>query len=228
MRAHGPGDRSDLSRMGRLKAWGRAHVMPLFREALWQDFDDTLRRLLRGDFHDLTDGERRARVEQIIGLSASASMAMAAAPVPLLELPVQAAMVAAVARVHGQRRSGRRALWEVGAALGGGMVLRQALRLLPFVGPLPVLSRVYGATWALGRAAQAYYQAQAEARPPPSPEELRTLFDETARTQTEAQSRSLSREDVVRTLRLLDDLRAREAITEAEYRRKRDEVLSSL
>ena len=231
MHAHGPGNRSALSRLGRLKAWGRDHLpalVPAFREALWEDFSDTLRRLLRGDFRDLTEGERRARVEQIIGLSSSAAMAMAAAPIPLLELPVQAAMVSAVARVYGRPRSGRRALWEVGAALGGGVVVRQAMRLLPFVGPLPHLSRVYGATWALGRAAQLYYQPDAGASEASTPADLRQVFTETARSQTEAQSRRLTRADVTRALRNLDDQRVRAAITEAEYRRRRDEIVERL
>jgi uncharacterized protein (DUF697 family) len=217
-------DRRGVSRLERLKDWGQAHLRPLLREALWQDFDDTLRRLLRGDFADLSEGERRDRVEQIIGLSAMAAMAMAATPVPFLELPVQAAMVRAIARVHGHDKSGRQVLWELGAALGGAVVLRQVFRLLPLVGPLPFLSRIYGATAALGRVAHLYYAAEGA----PQRTELKALFERTARSETLLESRRLSRPDVESTLRWLDDLRARAVITEAEYRRKRDEVLAAI
>jgi uncharacterized protein (DUF697 family) len=224
MHTDGQGDRRGFSRLGRLRDWTDAHLRPLLREALWRDFEDTLRRLLRGDFADLSEGERRERVEQVIGLSAMAAMAMAATPVPFLELPVQAAMVRAIARVHGHEKPGREVLWELGAALGGGLVLRQVFRLLPLVGPLPFLSRIYGATYALGRVAHLYYASAVT----PKREELRALFERTATAQTLAESKRLSRDDVETTLRYLDELRARAVITEAEYRRKRDDVLATI
>jgi len=224
MHTDGEGNRGGIPGLGRLKDWSRAHLQPLLREALWQDFEDTLRRLLRGSFADLSEGERRDRVEQIVGLSSMAAMAMAATPVPFLELPVQAAMVRAIARVHGYEKSGRQVLWELGAALGGGLVMRQVLRLLPVVGPLPYLSRIYGATYALGRVAHVYYAAGIE----PQPEELRHLFHRTAEAQTREEAHQLRRDDVESTLRWLDELRARAVITEQEYRRKRDEVLAAI
>lgn len=224
MRDHGAGDQRRVSRLGRLTDWGRTHLRPLLREALLQDFHDTLRRLLRGGFADLSEIERRDRVEQIIGLSAMASMAMATTPVPFLELPVQAAMVRAIARVHGYDKSGRQVLLELGAALGGGLVLRQVFRLLPVVGPLPLLSRIYGATYALGRVAHVYYASGLEARP----DELRQLFQETAAAHTVEEAEALRRSDVASTLRYLDELRARAVISEQEFRRKRDEVLATL
>ncbi len=224
MRDHGAGDWRRVSRLGRLREWSQAHLRPLFREALLQDFDDTLRRLLRGGFADLSDAERRERVEQISGLSALAAMAMAATPVPFLELPVQAAMVRAIARVHGHDKSGREALWELGAALGGGLVLRQVFRLLPLVGPLPFLSRIYGATYALGRVAHAFYCAGQA----PQPEALRRLYEDTARAQAHAESEHLARSDVATTLRTLKELHAHALLSEGEYRRKRDEVLATL
>jgi len=224
MRTDGSGDWRGVSRLGRLKDWGQAHLRPLLREALLHDFEDTLRRLLRGGFADLSEAERRERVEQIVGLSSMAAMAMAATPVPFLELPVQAAMVRAVARVHGYDKSGRQALWELGAALGGGLVLRQVFRLLPLVGPLPFLSRIYGATYALGRVAHVYYASGLES----PPEELRRLFEHTATTHTRHEADSLRRSDVESTLRHLDELRARAVITEQEYHHKRDEVLATI
>ena len=117
-----------------------------------------------------------------------------------------------------------KALWELGAALGGGVVLRQLFRLLPLVGPLPFLSRIYGATYALGRVAHAYYAAGAA----PRPEALRRLYEATARAQTHAESEQLARSDVASTLRTLKELHAHALITESEYRRKRDEVLATL
>jgi uncharacterized protein (DUF697 family) len=214
--------------VGRLTASAQAALAPLLREALWLDFEDTLRRLLRGDFADLSEAQRRERVEQIVGLSAMAAMAMAAAPVPFLELPVQAAMVRAVARVHGHHKTGRAILWELGAALGGGLVLRQAMRLLPIVGPLPHLSRIYGATWALGRVAQTYYAAAAETGLQPDGDDLRRLYHDTAAARTREEAEALRRARLETALRHLDDLRARAVITETEYRRKRDEVLDAL
>ena len=50
------------------------------------EYEDTLRRLLRGTFEDLSEAERHERTEQIIRASALAAMAPGAAPRPPLEM----------------------------------------------------------------------------------------------------------------------------------------------
>ena len=90
-------------------------------------YEDTLKRLLKGDFAELPPGERKAKTEQIIKTSAMAAMALGATPVPLLEMPVMAAMVRAIGKVYGVNSIGKKAMLEIAAAMGGGLVMRQEI-----------------------------------------------------------------------------------------------------
>ena len=223
MFANGKREWARLAGLRRIKAWSDARLRALTQDPLLRDYEDTVRRLLKGSFQDLSPAVRREKVEQIIGLSAMAAMATASAPIPFLELPVQLAMVRAIAKVNGVEKPGKKVLWELAGALGGGLFFRQVMRMLPFIGPLPYLSRIYGATWALGRVAHIYFDQDG---PPGEPERLRTLYERTAAERTREQSERLQRGDLEAQLRYLDDLLARTVISEAEYRKKRDELLA--
>lgn len=223
MQATGGRRRERLRRLGRVGGHLAPHLNAMLREGLWRDYEDTLRRLLRGDFADLSEAQRRERAEQVIRLSAVAAMAMAAAPVPLLDLPVLLAMVSGIARIYG-RRSGRAVYFQLLAALGGGLFLRHVWRYLPTIGPLPHLSRVYGATWALGQAATVYFAAV----PPPERETLRAEFERTLEARSAEEEAHLQAIALEKRLGELQNLRDRQLITEAEFQAKRAELLDSL
>lgn len=213
-----------LKQLGRLKDWAGKGLRKLGGEPVFRDYEDTLRRLLKGEFEDLSAEARREKVDQIVGLSAMAAMAMATAPIPFLELPVQMAMVRAIARVNGVKAPGRKVLWELVGALGGGIVMRQVMRMVPLVGPLPYLSRIYGSTWALGRVAHLFYSGEA----PKDEEALRRMFEETASKVSAEQSERMRQGNLEAQLRYLDDLLERAVITPEEHRRKRDELLGKI
>lgn len=225
-----------------LKDRAGERVRRFLDDPLLRDYEDTLRRLVRGDFADLTLQERREKVEQVLRASAGAAMATGSAPVPFLELPVQWAMVRAIARIHGVKRPGKALLWELVGALGGGLFLRQVMRLLPLGGALPHLSRIYGATWALGRVAEAYFERGAIAAGRGSHlaiddelhsddeavrnAALQNLFRNTAEDRTRDQSRRFNQGDLEARLHELDDLRNRSVLTHDEYRRKRAQLIA--
>ena len=188
------------------------------------EYEDTLRRLLRGTFEDLSEAERRERTEQIIRASALAAMALGATPVPLLEMPVLAAMVRAIAKVYGVEPRGRKGLIQLGASLGGGIFFRQVMRLIPFAGPLPHLSRIYGATYALGRTAQIYFAREAPLRE----EELRREFEATLAAKTEEQATRMKAGNFEARLEELRRRRAKGLISEEEYQEKRGALLTLL
>lgn len=133
-------------------------ALPAHLRALVSEHENTLRRLLRGGFDDLTLDERRTRAELVIRISARASVALAGAPIPFLELPVHAAMVGAIGKIYGKDMSGSKILLQLAASMGGGLAVRQLLRLIPVGGSLSMLARVHAATWALGKAAQLYFE----------------------------------------------------------------------
>lgn len=187
-----------------------------------KSYEDTLRRLLKGDFADLPPGERKAKVEQIIKTSAVAAMAMGAVPVPLLEMPVMAAMVRAIGKVYGVNTIGKKAMLEIAAAMGGGLVLRQAMRLIPFVGAMAGASRVYGTTWAVGRVAEVYFSRAQSV----SGEEMRRVFEETMEAKRHEQGQG--GENLEERLRTLENLYIKQLISEQEYRRKKQDLLDSI
>ncbi len=188
------------------------------------DYEDTLRRLLKGNFADLSPQERQERSDQIIRLSATAAMALGAAPLPFLELPVLVTMVRAIGKVYGVESTGKKALLQLLVSLGGGILLRQGLRLLPFGGSLPFLSRIYGATYALGKATQLYFS-----RGEPLPkEDMRRVFQETLKAKTEEQAGHMESVDFEGRLRTLESLKDKNLISEQEYRERRGALLAML
>lgn len=221
---HGNPGRAGLSGFDKLKGWSEERWKSLTRDSQLRDYEDTLRRLLAGSFGGLSPDERREKADQVIRLSAMASLAMGATPIPFLELPVQMAMVRAIAKIHGANNPGRKVFLELAGALGGGLFFRQMMKMLPLVGPLPHLSRIYGATWALGRAACLYFDREH----PLDPEDLRRTFRETAAERTREQSRKLEGDRLEEQLQFLDGLLARNILTEEEHRRKRADLVDRI
>jgi len=192
-------------------------------DPVYREYEDTIRRLLKGDFADLNRAQKEARVEQIISVSSMAAMATASAPLPFLEMPVQMAMVKAIAKVHGNRSPGKKALLQLAATAGAGLVLRQLLRLLPIAGNVSLLSRLYAATWALGRAANLYFSATN-----PSPEAVRQVFEETLNQKEAESTERMEKNHMEARFAELSALRDKGVISEEEYRRKRADLLSEL
>lgn len=180
--ANEPG--SGFSAFKQLKAWAAPRLRTLVANPAIQAHRDTVERLLGGDVKRLPPEERARRVEEIIRVSASAAVGMASIPVPFLDLPILVGMVGAIGRVNGLAIADRQLYTQVLTTLGGGLILRQLLRAVPFGGTL-YAAQIYGATYALGRVAQAYCTEKA-----PDASELRRVFEETlAKKAAEHQAR---------------------------------------
>jgi len=191
-------------------------------------YRDTLGRLVRGGFSDLTIEERRETVDRIVQIGATAAMVLAAMPVPFLDLPVHAAMVRAVAKVHGVTGSERQLLWRLAAALGLGFTIREALRFVPWAGGLTRLSRAYGAAWALGQAADIYFEHVARANAPPDAGQARRIFAETRLRKADEQAAHLQAHSVIERLRGLKSDWDAGRIDEAVFRERVEALLAGL
>ncbi|MBI3993907.1 MAG: hypothetical protein HY342_11590 [Candidatus Lambdaproteobacteria bacterium] len=187
-------------------------------------YEDTLRRLLRGSFDELTPRERRERADAVVRVCANASTLLAAAPVPFLELPVHAAMVQALGKIYGVPGAGRTALLRVAASLGGGLTLRCLLRFVPLGGTLPLVGRVYAATWALGRAAQLYFERQTDA----AWDARRETVDEPPGEMASLPALAADGLGLATRLARLNDLRRHDLLDDSEYRHQRARLLSQL
>ena len=199
-------------------------------------YRETLTRFQQGGFEKLTPEEKAGHVENVIQAAARAATLAAAAPLPLLELPVQGMMVQAIARVYGVERPGKKIMAELGAAMGGGLLLRQLLRRIPMVGALTQSARVHAATLAMGYAARKYFEHQrnqstkqaahlpARIEPETLQQVFRKALEEDALRQDE-RMRALRFDDQLKSLR-----RQREQgeISEEEYLRLRDKLIGEI
>jgi uncharacterized protein (DUF697 family) len=247
--AHQPGQ--GFSAFEQLTAWAVPRLRALIGDEAMRAHADTLNRLLDdGGFKDLPQIEREKRVEEIIQVSSTAAVGMASLPLPFLDLPVLVGMVGAIGKVHGLDMTDRQLYSQVLATIGGGIMLRQLLRAIPFGGTL-YAAQIYGATWALGRVAQTYCTTKTL----PNPDDLQRLFEETlARKSAEHKARqeaavtaALNRTpvpagaqpgastaklaapgDASRRMKELQALKDQQLITEDEYRAKRDQSLAGV
>ena len=190
-----------------------------------REYKDTLRRVMGGGFADLTVEERRVRIAQVIQLSAQASVLVGAAPVPFLEIPVQVLMVQAIASIHGHKGSRRGLYARLVAALGGSVFLRQVGRLIPYVGNLSHISRVYAGTIALGRVADLYFERGAQQA---KKDDLGRVFEETLHNQTADYEARATQKDIASRLNQLATLHRAGHISEDEFKSRRREILEEI
>jgi uncharacterized protein (DUF697 family) len=111
---------------------------------------------------------KRAAAKKIVTTCSALCTAVGVEPIPLADFPIltslQVLMIASIMRVSGREFS-RKAMAEffgaLGMNIGAGLVLREgaraAIRLLPGFGSAISGAIAGGATYALGRAATAYF-----------------------------------------------------------------------
>jgi len=130
---------------------------------------------------ELQDIYARHALPHIIGYSTLAASA-GAIPIPwvdLLILPaIQTRMIYHLARYYGQPLTGQRFL-ELAGTLGGGVVMRQAIRevvkFIPYVGSVAGAALAASSTFALGKSFCYYYSAVHKGHVPRA-EELREYY----------------------------------------------------
>lgn len=131
---------------------------------------DSLQKVLKADFTQVTSEERDTASRDVIDVCAFACAGLVLQPIPGLEqgvVPVQIGMVLALAHVHGEELSRKRAteiLMDLAAITGVSIVGRQVLTsvakvLLPGLGGLIAAPTTFSVTWATGHAAMHYLRA---------------------------------------------------------------------
>jgi uncharacterized protein (DUF697 family) len=127
---------------------------------------DTLESFNTRNFSKASPQERDQASRDIINLASYACAAVAISPIPfsdaLLHIPLQTAMVGAIAHVHGHQVSkadAKRLIAELGATVGVSYLTRQGIKaFLPVYGALLTLPTAFAATWAMGRVAVEYFK----------------------------------------------------------------------
>ncbi|MBX2811331.1 MAG: DUF697 domain-containing protein [Myxococcales bacterium] len=146
---------------------------------------DTLAEIRKTDWSKVPDPEREATALEVIQMASYAAATAAVVPLPMVDiallLPVHTAMVMTVGHVHGRNVSdaeAKRVALELGAVAGLTLAGRAALSvlrkiLLPGLGGVLAAPASFAVTYALGRAANAYFSD-----PELSREDLKKVFSD--------------------------------------------------
>ncbi len=191
---------------------------------------ETLKRVMEGDYDDATEEEKREAVKDVIQVCSVAAGAVAFQPIPFIDTvlisPIQIAMVQAIGRIHGSKldkKSVLEILSTFGASLVAQNVLMAAAKFVPFAGWMVAIAMAYALTYAIGEVSDYYFS---HGRGVPQ-DDLRTMFDrvykEKKKEKTAAHKDNETLKDKLDQLR---EARMSELITEEEFERKKEDLLS--
>jgi uncharacterized protein (DUF697 family) len=145
---------------------------------------DTVEGIRKGNFTAATPEERERAARGVVNMCSHGCAAVSVSPIPftdvVLLLPLQVAMVMAIANIYGRKLSSadaRTLLAELTTTAGAGLLARQGVKvLLPVVGALLTIPAAFAANWAIGRVAIEHYK-----NPSASAEQLRRVYQEARR-----------------------------------------------
>jgi uncharacterized protein (DUF697 family) len=189
----------------------------------YEEYKTLLQRILAGDFEQATQKERDEAVLTITHASAVTSSVISIIPVPLIESPIQITMVRAIGQVYNQELD-EKVVLEILSVIGGNVLLRQLIKLIPYVGVIVNISRVYGTTWAIGAAAEYYFKHNREVEK----EEFLKVFKTVLKQKTREKETEMKERKTEERLEELKKLLGKELITQEEYDKKREEIISEL
>lgn len=195
-------------------------------------YTETLSRLVNADYADATPEERAAAVRDLVSLSSVTAAALAIQPIPLLDvvliIPLQIALVQGIGRVYGHRldqKSVIEMLGTFGAGIVAQNVMMAAAKFVPFAGWIAASAMAYALTYAIGEVADHYFRT---GRGVP-PDELRAMFRKLySEKKTERETAMRSAPSLKERLEQLNEARAAGLIDDAEYERKKQEILAAL
>ncbi len=195
-----------------------SHIMNYYDE-----YKELIQKLVAGDFSQTTQKERDDIVTKIIHASAVTSALVSIIPLPMIESPVQITMVRSVGKVYEQELD-EKVVLEIMSVIGGNVLLRQLIKLIPYAGFVVNVSRVYGTTWALGAVAEYYFKHDREVEK----EELMKIFKSVLKQKTKEKEDEMKEKGAEERLEELKDLLDKELISQEEYDKKREAIIADL
>ena len=192
----------------------------------------TFDRVLSGEWESASDEEKRAAVRDVMTVASVASAALAVQPIPLVDLailaPIHVGMVRAIGAIHGYRLDAK-AVLEMLSSLGASLLARAAVlgavRLVPFVGWAIAIPMAYATTWSIGEVAVHYFRTGRGV----GPEHMRALFEHCYEAKKREKEQSQKAQGGLRErLRQLVEAKDAGLIDEAEFQRKKEEILGAL
>ncbi len=189
----------------------------------YEEYKDLIQRLVSGDFSQVSQQERDNTITKIIHASAVTSTLVSIIPLPMIETPIQITMVRSIGMVYEQDLD-EKVVLEIMSVIGGNVLLRQLMRLIPYVGFVVNLSRVYGTTWGLGAAAEYYFKHDREVEK----EELMRVFKSVLKQKTKEKEDEMTEQHTEERLEELKKLLDKELISQEEFDKKREVIIAEL
>lgn len=194
-------------------------------------YADTVSRVLSGDYTDASPEDKAKAQRELVQVCSVAAAAVAIQPIPFLDsaliAPIQIAMVQGIGRIHGfhlDRKSILEILASFGASLVAQNVMMAAAKFVPGFGWVVSASMAYALTWAIGEVSEHYFRTGRGA----SQAELKEMFDRVYRAKRkEKEEANKGNETLAQRLAQLNEARKQGLLTEEEFERKKQEMLSS-
>jgi uncharacterized protein (DUF697 family) len=193
---------------------------------------ETIARVMHGNFERATEGEKLAAVRDVTVVCSVAAAAVAVQPVPLLDIallaPIHVAMVQAIGQAHGHKLDAKSVV-EVLATFGGSIVTRSVLgsvvKVIPVFGWAASASMAYAMTYAIGEASHCYFKSGRGLSSAELRSMFRSVYDEKRAEKAES---ARANETLKDKLRQITDAYEAGLLTEEEYRKKKEEVLTAM
>ncbi len=191
---------------------------------------ETVRRVMEGDYKHASDAEKEAAIRDLIQICSAAAAAVTIQPIPFLDValisPIQVALVQAIGRVHGytlDTRSVLEMLSTFGASIVAQNVIMAAAKFVPFFGWIVSISMAFALTYAIGEVSNHYFL---NGRGVPTAE-LKAMFEKVYQSKkAEKQSEHKKNETLKERLEQLKEAYAEGLLTQEEFERKKQEMLS--
>ncbi|MBD3304886.1 DUF697 domain-containing protein [candidate division KSB3 bacterium] len=189
----------------------------------YDEYKELIQSLISGDFSQASQEERDRTVNKIIHASAVTSALVSIIPLPLIESPIQITMVRSIGNVYEQELD-EKVVLEIMSVIGGNVLLRQLIKLIPYAGFVVNVSRVYGTTWAIGAAAEYYFKHDREVEK----EELMQVFKSVLKQKTQEKEQEMKEKHTEERLEQLQSLLEKHLISQEEYDKKREAIIAEL
>jgi len=194
-------------------------------------YAETFERVATGEYAQASDEEKLEAVREVIQIASIAAAAVSIQPIPMLDIaliaPIQIGMVQAIGRVHGYALD-KKSVVEILSSFGAGLVTQGVLlstsKLIPIVGWLAAIPMAYALTWSVGEVAHYYFKMGRGV----SPDELEAMFQKIYRSKRAEKAREQKSGSLKARLEDLTEAFKAGLVSEAEYQKKKEEILGAV
>jgi uncharacterized protein (DUF697 family) len=194
-------------------------------------YAETFERVVTGEYANASDEQKLEAVREVIQVASIAAAAVTIQPFPVVDIaliaPIQIGLVQTIGRIHGYVLD-KKSVVEILSSFGAGLVTQGILlstsKLIPIVGWLAAIPMAYALTWSVGEVAHYYFKMGRGV----SPDELGAMFQKVYHSKRDEKSAAHKSSSLKSRLQELTEAHRAGLISEAEYQKKKEELLGAL